>query len=47
MPDYPSGSSTRHCAGISCRKCRARARWNRRKARHEGKNPVRRNTGRK
>jgi hypothetical protein len=47
MRDYPPELGTRHCADTRCRKCRARARWNRRKARRDGKNPVRRNTGRK
>jgi hypothetical protein len=46
MRDYPPELAARHCADIRCRKCRARARWNRRKARHGGRNPVR-NTRRK
>jgi hypothetical protein len=47
MRNYPPESSTLHCPDTHCRKCRARARWNRRKVRHDSKNRVRRNTGRK
>ena len=37
----------RQCADIHCRKCRTRARWNRRKAWRTSKKTVSRNTGRK
>jgi hypothetical protein len=37
----------RHCTEYGCRKCTARARWNRRKKWQSRKNPVRRATGRK
>ena len=34
MPNRPVESISRHCMNIHCRKCRARARWYRRKAWH-------------
>lgn len=37
----------RHCTEYGCRKCKARARWNRRKRWRSRKNAARRNTGRK
>jgi hypothetical protein len=37
----------RHCTDPQCRKCRARGRWNRRKAWRGRKSPVRRTAGRK
>jgi hypothetical protein len=40
-------NATRHCTDYRCRKCAARGRWNRRKAWRSGKNPTRRNSGRK
>ncbi len=36
-----------HCTSPQCRKCRARARWYRRKARRSGKSLTRTKTGRK
>ena len=39
--------SARHCNEIDCKKCRARARWIRRKAWRSRKSPVRRNRDRK
>ena len=39
--------AARHCTEYGCRKCAARARWNRRKRWQSHKNPARRNTGRK
>lgn len=39
--------SGRHCRQINCRKCRARSRWNRRRAWRSRKNPDRRSHGRK
>jgi hypothetical protein len=39
--------AVRHCTDITCRKCRARGRWMRRKAWRSRKNPNRRNHGRK
>jgi hypothetical protein len=39
--------SGRHCHDIDCRKCRARSRWNRRKAWRSRKSPDRRSHGRK
>ena len=32
MRNRPAESTSRHCANIHCRKCRARVRWYRRKA---------------
>ncbi len=40
-------SAARHCADICCRKCRARARWNRRRAWRTRTSTARRKTGRK
>lgn len=37
----------RHCADPECRKCRARDRWNRRKAWRTRKHPARRTPRRK
>ena len=37
----------RHCTDPQCRKCRARARWNRRKAWRSRKEPIRRKNERK
>lgn len=37
----------RHCTDPRCRKCAARARWQRRKGWAAGKTPNRKNTGRK
>jgi hypothetical protein len=37
----------RHCTDPQCDKCRARGRWNRRKAWRTHKNPVHRKHGRK
>lgn len=37
----------RHCTNSQCGKCRARARWYRRKAQRSGKAPARKNNGRK
>jgi hypothetical protein len=37
----------RHCTEYGCRKCIARARWNRRKGWQTRKSPIRRKTGRK
>jgi len=37
----------RHCTEYGCRKCIARAHWNRRKGWRSRKSPIRRNTGRK
>jgi hypothetical protein len=37
----------RHCTEYRCRKCSARARWNRRKKWQSRKSPIRRATGRK
>ena len=39
--------AVRHCTEYGCRKCTARARWNRRKKWQSRKNPNRRATGRK
>ena len=39
--------AVRHCTEYGCRKCIARARWNRRKKWQSRKNPNRRATGRK
>jgi hypothetical protein len=39
--------SGRHCHDINCRKCRARARWTRRKAWRSRKSPNRRSHGQK
>jgi hypothetical protein len=38
---------TRHCMDPKCRKCRARARWQRRKAWRSRKAPIRPKNGRK
>jgi hypothetical protein len=38
---------TRHCTEYGCRKCIARARWNRRKKRHTRKRAARHTHGRK
>jgi hypothetical protein len=38
---------SRHCTDPQCRKCRARGRWNRRKAWRGCKSPDRRRAGRK
>ncbi len=40
-------SLTRHCTEYGCRKCIARAQWNRRKKWQARKSPIRSNTGRK
>jgi hypothetical protein len=37
----------RHCAEYGCRKCGARALWNRRKGWRSRKNPIHRAAGRK
>jgi hypothetical protein len=37
----------RHCTRHGCRKCAARASWNRRKGWRSRKSPARRTTGRK
>jgi hypothetical protein len=39
--------AARHCNEYGCRKCIARARWNRRKKWQSRKSPTRRATGRK
>lgn len=39
--------TARHCTVHGCRKCIARARWNRRKKRQPRKSPIRRTAGRK
>lgn len=41
--EYP----IRHCSDQQCRKCRDRARWNRRKAWRSRKDPIRQKNGRK
>jgi hypothetical protein len=47
MRNRPAESITRHCANIRCRKCRARVRWYRRKARRSRNNRIRGFTGKK
>jgi hypothetical protein len=47
MPNHPAESITRHCVNIHCAKCRARARWYRRKARYSRRNPTRSLPGKK
>lgn len=42
-----TGYLIRHCAEPQCAKCRARARWNRRKAPRSGKTEIRKSNGRK
>jgi hypothetical protein len=47
MRNRPAEAVTRHCANTRCSKCRARARWYRRKAWHSRTNPTRRLPGKK
>jgi len=47
MPNRPAEPVTRHCMNVRCRKCRARARWYRRKAWHCHGNPIRGLPGKK
>ncbi len=47
MRNRPAEALTRHCMNARCRKCQARVRWYRRKARHSRNSRIRSLPGKK